>query len=321
MKSAGCSLADVKTEEIRNVLTGIVSSGGYTMENISQKNKAIIFMIISAFFFTLMNIFVRLSGDIPVIQKSFFRNFVALIVAVGILIKERCAPFPNKESMGPLFIRAIAGTVGILGNYYAVDHLILADATILTQLSPFFVIIFSVFVLNERVKPFQVFAIIVAFIGALFVIKPGAGLSSQLTAAMSGILGGLGGGLAYTMVRLCNKRGAKGPQIVFFFSGFSCLVVVPYLLVNYHPMSMTQLLYLLLAGACAAVGQFTVTAAYSNAPGKEVSIFDYSQLIFAAIFGFIIFGNMPDILSVAGYIIIFGASIALFIYNNRRMEA
>lgn len=288
------------------------------MGNISQKNKAIIFMIISAFFFTLMNIFVRLSGDLPVIQKSFFRNFVALIVAIGILIRERCEPFPNRDSMGPLLIRAIAGTVGILGNYYAVDHLILADATILTQLSPFFVIIFSVFVLNERVKPFQVFAIAAAFIGALFVVKPGAGFSSHLTASMLGTLGGLGGGLAYTMVRLCNQRGAKGPQIVFFFSGFSCVVVLPYLLLNYHPMSSIQLTYLLLAGACAAVGQFTVTAAYSYAPGKEVSIFDYSQLIFAAVFGFIIFGNIPDLLSVVGYVIIFCASVALFIYNNKK---
>lgn len=290
------------------------------MEKISRKNRAIIFMIISAFFFTLMNIFVRLSGDIPVIQKSFFRNLVSLVVAVGILIQNRCSPFPNRESMGALLIRSIAGTIGILGNYYAVDHLILADATILSQLSPFFVIIFSIFVLNERVRPFQVFAIVFAFIGALFVIKPGIGFSSQLVAALAGTIGGLGGGLAYTMLRLCNQRGAKGPQIVFFFSGFSCLVFIPYLLFNYHPMSASQILCLILAGVCAAVGQFTITAAYSNAPGKEVSIFDYSQLIFAAMFGFVLFGNIPDILSVIGYIIIFGSSITLFIYNNRKVS-
>lgn len=290
------------------------------MEKISRKNRAIIFMIISAFFFTLMNIFVRLSGDIPVIQKSFFRNLVSLVVAVGILIQNRCNPFPNRESMGALLIRSIAGTIGILGNYYAVDHLILADATILSQLSPFFVIIFSIFVLNERVRPFQVFAIVVAFIGALFVIKPGIGFSSQLVAALAGTIGGLGGGLAYTMLRLCNQRGAKGPQIVFFFSGFSCLVFIPYLLLNYNPMRASQILCLILAGVCAAVGQFTITAAYSNAPGKEVSIFDYSQLIFAAMFGFVLFGNIPDILSVIGYIIIFGSSITLFIYNNRKVS-
>lgn len=290
------------------------------MVKISRKNKAIIFMIISAFFFTLMNIFVRLSGDIPVIQKSFFRNLVSLIAAVGILIQNHCSPFPNRESMGALLIRSIAGTIGILGNYYAVDHLILADATILSQLSPFFVIIFSIFVLNEKVRPFQVFAIVFAFIGALFVIKPGVGFSSHLVAAVAGTIGGLGGGLAYTMLRLCNQKGAKGPQIVFFFSGFSCLVFVPYLVLNYHPMSASQILCLILAGICAAVGQFTITAAYSNAPGKEVSIFDYSQLIFAAMFGFVLFGNIPDILSIIGYIIIFGSSITIFVYNNREVS-
>ena len=85
-------------------------------------------------------------------------------------------------------------------------------------------------------------------------------------------------------------------------------------------MSASQILCLILAGVCAAVGQFTITAAYSNAPGKEVSIFDYSQLIFAAMFGFVLFGNIPDILSVIGYIIIFGSSITLFIYNNRKVS-
>ncbi len=288
------------------------------MEKATSKSKAIMFIVMSAFFFSLMTVFVRLSGDLPVFEKSFFRNFVAFLVAGVVLRKEKLPWFPNKSAMPPLLIRSIAGTVGILGNFYAVDHLQLADATILNKLSPFFVIIFSVFILKERVTLFQICAVIVAFIGALFVIKPGVGLTSQFFDSMIGVAGGLGAGIAYTMVRLCGKRGAKGPQIVFFFSGFSCLVVLPYILFFYHPMTVLQTVSLITAGACAAIAQFSITAAYSNAPAKEISIYDYSQLLFAAIWGFVIFGNIPDYLSIIGYVIICGSSAAMFFYNNRK---
>ena len=288
------------------------------MQKATNKNKAIMFIVMSAFFFSLMTVFIRLSGDIPVFEKSFFRNLVAFLVAAVVLRKEKLQWFPNKSAMPPLIIRSITGTVGIIGNFYAVDHLQLADATILNKLSPFFVIIFSVFILKERVTIFQICAVIVAFIGALFVIKPGVGLSSKFFASMVGVAGGLGAGIAYTMVRLCGKRGAKGPQIVFFFSGFSCLAVSPYILFCYHPMAVLQISSLIMAGVCAAVAQFCITAAYSNAPAKEISIYDYSQLIFAAIWGFVIFGNILDHLSVIGYIIICGSSAAMFFYNNRK---
>lgn len=288
------------------------------MQKATNKNKAIMFIVMSAFFFSLMTVFVRLSGDVPVFEKSFFRNLVAFLVATIVLRKEKLPWFPNKSAMVPLVIRSVAGTIGILGNFYAVDHLQLADATILNKLSPFFVIIFSVFILKERVTIFQVCAVVVAFIGALFVIKPGVGLSEQFFASMIGVTGGIGAGIAYTMVRLCGKRGAKGPQIVFFFSGFSCLVVCPYIIFCYHHMSVLQIASLVTAGICAAIAQFSITAAYSNAPAKEISIYDYSQLLFAAIWGFVIFGNIPDYLSIIGYIIICGSSAAMFFYNNRK---
>ena len=75
---------------------------------------------------------------------------------------------------------------------------------------------------------------------------------------------------------------------------------------------------LLLAGLSAAGGQFSITAAYTHAPAAEISIYDYSQIIFAAFLGFVIFGQIPDVLSVIGYIIVCSAAIAVFIYNNKR---
>ena len=111
----------------------------------SNKKKGIIFIISAAFCFAAMNLFVKLSGDLPSIQKSFFRNFVALIIAVAMLKKSGVKFEFGKGNLKYLLARASFGTIGILTNFYSIDHLKVADASMLNKLSPFFAIIFSIF--------------------------------------------------------------------------------------------------------------------------------------------------------------------------------
>ena len=284
----------------------------------SKKHVGIICIVISAFFFSLMNVFVRLSGDLPVFQKSVFRNLVAVVVALVILLKEKPEVNLDRGDKTTLFFRSLFGTAGILCNYYAVDHLLLADASILGKLSPFFALLMGVLLLKEKISGFQIGAVVVAFAGAVLVIKPGAGVVSY--PAVIGAIGGLVAGTAYTLVRKAGMRGIPGPFIVFFFSAFSCIAILPFMIATYKPMTLSQLVFLLLAGLSAAIAQFAVTTAYCNAPAREISIFDYSQIIFAAIMGFIIFGQVPDIWSWAGYMVIFVTAMANFIYNRKKSE-
>lgn len=285
-------------------------------EIMSKKSKGILFITLSAFCFALMNLFVRLSGDLPSMQKSFFRNAVALAFALVVLLRSEDKFQFDHKNLPLLIARATFGTIGILCNYYAVDHLVLSDASMLNKLSPFFAIIISYLYLKEKVTPFQASAVIIAFMGALCIIKPG--FSSLTTGpALIGALGGLGAGAAYTMVRKLSLNGERGPFIVFFFSAFSCLVCLPYLLFAYHPMTLMQFISLLLAGLAAAGGQFSITAAYANAPAREISVFDYSQIVFAALLGFFFLNQIPDLMSIIGYIIICGTSVAMFFYNQK----
>lgn len=283
-----------------------------------QKYLGIIYIILAAFFFALMAMFVRLAGDIPSIQKSFFRNLVSLAFAGAILIKEKVWFSGKRENIKYLLMRAAAGTIGILCNFYAVDHLVLSDASMLNKMSPFFAIVFSYFILKEKVTVPQAVIVAGAFLGSLLIIKPTTAIFSS-PAALVGLFGGLGAGVAYTYVRVLGKKGEKGPFIVFVFSTFSCLVTLPWLILDFHPMSGMQLLYLLLAGLSAAGGQFSVTAAYFHAPAKEISVYDYSQILFSAVLGFVVFGQLPDVLSWMGYIIICSMAVVMFLYN-RKME-
>ena len=193
---------------------------------------------------------------------------------------------------------------------------LVADASILNKLSPFFAIIFSFLLLKEKITPTQGACVFLAFIGCLFVVKPGF-QNAALVPALIGVCGGLGAGVAYTMVRVLGTHGVKGPIIVFYFSVFSCLFVLPYLIFDYMPMTGRQLVTLMMAGLFAAGGQFTITAAYTYAPAGKISIFDYSQIIFATLLGFFLFGEIPDTYSFVGYGLIILASLGMFIYNMK----
>ena len=282
----------------------------------NNKTKGILCIVLSAFCFAWMNAFVRLSGDIPSIQKSFFRNFIAAIFALIILLRGHTSFRWEKGNLKFLLIRSVMGTIGILCNFYAVDHLVLSDASMLNKMSPFFAIIFSYFFLKEKCTPVQIFGVIAAFAGSLFIIKPTFG-NMDLLPSLIGFLGGMSAGAAYTAVRHLGQRGEKGPLIVFFFSAFSCLVTLPFILLDFRPMTLFQLAMLLLAGLAAAGGQFSITAAYCYAPSREISVYDYSQIIFSALLGFFFFGQMPDGWSILGYVIICTVAVGMFIYNNR----
>lgn len=282
----------------------------------TEKKQGIFFIISAGFFFALMTLFIRISGDLPTMQKTFFRNAVAAIVAVAMLAKSKEGFRIKKSSYGDLFWRSICGTLGMVCNFYAVDHMGLADANILNKLSPFFAILMSIMILKEKANIVEWISVAVAFIGAVFVVKPA--MNMQFVVAMIGVLGGLGAGMAYTFVRKLGKKGERGPVIVMFFSLFSCAFTLPFFLVQYQPMTGRQWLYLILAGVCAAGGQLSITKAYTKAPAKEISVFDYTQVLFAALLGFFFLGQIPDVLSVIGYVIIIGSAIFKWNYLQKQ---
>ena len=289
------------------------------MAKISQKSKGILYIMAAAFGFAMMSLFVKLAGDLPAFQKAFFRNFVALIFIFIMMLREKVSFIPPKEHIPDLLGRSFFGTMGLLCNFYALGRLNLSDANMLNKLSPFFAIIFSIFLLKERPKFAQIIGVAVAFVGSLFIIKPGFD-NPQVLPAVAGLLGGMGAGIAYTFVRRLGQKQENSRRIVFFFSAFSCILCLPFLLFEYERMSGLQLIYLILAGTFACIGQLGITKAYICAPAREISVYDYTQVIFAAVLGFFVFGDIPDWLSVLGYILIIGAGVAMFFYNKKRAD-
>ena len=279
----------------------------------NDKKQGILYIIMAGLFFALMTFFVRMAGNLPTMQKAFFRNAVAAVAALFLLARSEEGFKIKKTSWRDLFLRSFFGTMGLICNFYAVDRLAIADANILNKLSPFFAIIMSYFILKEKANKTEWLCVVVAFTGALFVVKPS--MDMQFVNAMIGMVGGFGAGVAYTFVRKLGKAGERGPVIVMCFSVFSCIVTAPFLIIGAKPMSLYQIVMLLLAGAAATGGQLSITKAYTKAPAKEISVFDYSQVVFAAALGLVFLGQIPDLMSIIGYVIIIGSAVFKWNYN------
>ncbi|GAA0432915.1 DMT family transporter [Lentibacillus halophilus] len=280
----------------------------------NNRNKGIILLLVSAFGFSLMAAFVKLSGDIPTVQKTLFRNAVSMMIAFGFVLHYKERLFGKKENQTYLLLRSSLGAAGIVLYFYAIDHLVLSDADMLNKMSPFLTIVFAAIFLKERARLFQTVAIVIAFIGTLFIIKPE--FSLQTIPYIAGIFSAVFAAGAYTVLRVLGDK-EQYYTVVFYFSFFTTMVLLPFVIIFYEPMHWQQWVYLLAAGIFATVGQFGITVAYKYAPAKEISIFFYSTVVYSALISIFLFGQIPDIWSVIGYIVIFSASFYMFLRNNR----
>ena len=294
-----------------------------------MKAKGIAAIVASALGFALMAALVRLADDygepLSAFQKSFFRNLVAFAVAAAVYWRRRsrvanpAPPAFAKATAGRrttflLIARAAFGTLGIFANFYALSHIPIATGQMLNKTAPFFTVAFAWVFLGERTLPRQAAALAVAFAGAVLVVKPGFAGAEAFPLAV-GLLGGAAAGAAYACVRALRRRGADPAYIILYFSVFSCLAAVPFMLPGLKPMTFAQVAVLLGAGGAAAVGQFGVTLAYGYAAPRDIAVYDYSSVLFAAAFGYLFFAQVPDIFSVLGFAVILAALVLL---NSRR---
>lgn len=291
-------------------------------ENYNLK-KGIAWILFSAFGFACMDLCVRMAGDLPFIQKTLFRNSIAFIISFTTLLtkshSDKSVIHVEKGAWKWIVIRSAVGSFGIFGNFYALGIMNISDAAMLNKMSPFFAVFFSIFIVGEKPNLFSICSLIAAFTGALFIIKPGLDFSQTFPAIVA-FIGGMGAGCAAACIRKLRTFHVNGMVIIAFFSAFSTLIALPFSIIYFEPMSIQQLLWLCGTGVFAAFGQFGLTGAFYNAPAYKISVYDYSNIVFAAILGFIFLDQVPDQWSLIGYIIIIGAAVAVFLRDLKKHQ-
>lgn len=272
-------------------------------------------MIISAFSFACMGATVKLASEIGVAQKIFFRNVVTALVAFLIAKKTNVSLFGSKKTIKLLIWRSVIGLTAVFMYFWSISRLVLADSTMLNKMFPFFVIIFAGYFLKEKITKKQVLSVLIAFLGALLIIKPG--FSLKLLPAFAAFLSAIGAGAAYTLVSHLRHY-EKPPTIVFFFA-FVCLIgSFPFMLFDFTMPNLSQLIVLLATGLFGVIGQYGLTFAYRLAPAAEISILNYLSIVFSGFLGFVFWQEIPDYLSLLGGILIIFS--ALFLFVRRRQS-
>ena len=284
----------------------------------SDKTKGILCMIASALAFSLMQIAVKLTSEnVSIFLQVVFRNFLLAAFSIVMLKKNKKKLIPVKEHRVALFFRGFLGLFGVVLYFYATKNLATANAAILQKSSPFFVMIFAAIFLNEKLKKVHILSLVVAFLGAYFVTNPSGGYN--IIPALAGIFSAVFAAGAYTIIGKLGK--SENPyRIMLAFGAVTCICLVVPLIMTYQRPLPIDWLWLVLIGAFGGLGQYLLTIAYLYAPAGEVSIYNYTSVIFSAVLGFIIFKDKIEPIEFLGIFLILLSALILFVYNRKKLR-
>jgi len=273
----------------------------------SKNHKTgILMMLACSFFFAVTRVVVKSIVDIPILEMLIFQYLPVLLIA-PFIIRNKALSYFGKNKLH-LFLRGFFGFLAGMLGIYAIKNLNLADSSAISQLNPIFVILFSYFLLKEKIFSQQWVILSFAFLGALLIIRPGFDLN--FLPAIVGVMASFFSGLAHTFVRALRKT--EHPIVIAnYHAYFSSVMSFLILLIgnNFVLPERNQMLVLILLGIFSSLGQLSLTNAYGNAPSKIISVYGYSQVAFSIIFGYLFFREIPNLLSVLGIIIIISSGM------------
>lgn len=244
---------------------------------------------------------------VPVFEIVFFRNAFAF-VPLGLYIWRTTGPevLRTQRPLGHL-TRSAVGLAAMVCSFSAVQHLPLTEATAFQFASPLFMTALSALILHERVGRHRWGAVLVGFIGVLIMVRPTPGHADAvgIALALAGALGAAG-----AMVAIRQIAGTeRGPTIVFYFTAGGTVLGLVGSLFHWVTPDPLTLVLLICGGLVGGVGQLLLTEALRVAPVGVVAPFDYTQLIWATAFGFLVWGELPHPATIAGAVVVAASGV------------
>lgn len=278
------------------------------------------YMLLSALAFALMGMCVKLAGQqgIPVLEIIAARALVSVVLSVVAVRRKRVSLFGHNRLL--LFLRGAVGFLALLAVYYGIVHLPFAEATVLQYLHPMFTALLALILLRERPTVATLVCIALSFVGLLIMVRPDllfGGISGEYDslAVAVAIAGSFGSGLAYTIVRKLSAT--EDPAVIVFYFPMVCLPATLLLLGDdfVMPQGWTWLI-LLLVGVFTQVGQITLTLAMGVETASRATSFSYTQVVFAAAIGVVVFGEIPGPWTLVGAALIVGGAMANVLWKR-----
>ncbi|MCK5882613.1 MAG: DMT family transporter [Bacteriovoracaceae bacterium] len=274
----------------------------------SKLSTGALLSLLAAFTFSVMNMMTKeAAARLPSSEIVFFRSLFSAIIVFFIMIKGKHSFKGHNVPL--LVLRGVLGGVGLLGVFYTIAHIKLADASILLQLNPLFVIIFAAFFLKETIPRNYFILLILSLIGCALIIKPGLdGVNSF--AATVGVVSAILAAGAYTCIRALGKKN-NTYIIVLYFVVIAMIVSAPVMAPVFIFPNLKEWPLLIGIGASSALAQLFLTKAYRLEKAGIVSIVSYTGIMFHILWGYLLWGETMDLYSTIGGFLIVASCLTL----------
>ena len=260
------------------------------------------YILIATFMFSLMQIGVKWLSHIPSYEIVTFRAVISLVVCWFLLKRAGISPWGNNKPW--LIARGAAGTVALTLFFYTLQRMPLASAVTLQYLSPIFTVIIAGVMLKEPPRPVQWLFFVVSFVGVVMI----KGFDPRVTPVdvTLGVTAALFSAIAYNIIRKVREDDHH-LVVVFYFPLVTVPVIGTYTAFHWVMPAPVDWLVLLVIGICVTIAQIYMTRAYQVERAANISNFNYLGVVFALVFGLMIFGEHVAWLALGGIVlIIFG---------------
>ena len=263
-------------------------------------------MLIAALSFAIMGVFVKQARRLPAWEIVFVRSLVNFVWLLPWALTQPVTTLFRKEPKA-LILRGTAGCFSMFLYYYAIEHLRLADAAMLNHTSPLIVLVISALFLGEKLSALAVLFIALAFTGVAFILKPdfvNSGFSEvEQLAGLAGFASAFVAAIAYISVKVAT-RSVSPRFIVFSFAAVASLVSLPLALADFVWPNTWEWLILFACGSTASIAQTAMTLGYARLPASVASPLLLVTVVFAALFGWMFWGEIPDHWSILGFVMV-----------------
>lgn len=269
-------------------------------------------MLLSTLFFSLMNVCVKMVSHIPAIEVILFRSVVSLVMSYAVLRSKRVSVWGSNYKL--LIARGIAGAIALMLFFTTLQKIPLATAATIQYLSPIFTTIMGIFIVKEKVKPWQWLFFAVSF-GGILVIE-GVDTAADSFYVWLGVLSGVFSGLAYSFIRRLNTR--EHPLVIVFYFPLVALPVSGiYSLFNWVQPQGWDWAILLLVGVLTQLGQYYMTMSYQAEEISKVANLNYIGIVYALSLGYILFDEQFEWATYLGMALVLVGVILNVHYKNR----
>jgi drug/metabolite transporter (DMT)-like permease len=276
---------------------------------LSKNQLGFFYMFISVCAFSLMDVLVKWSEAYPVGQVLFFRGFCGIIPLLFLIPKDRFSDFYKTSRPYLHFKRCLAGLIALVSIFIALRNLPLATVVSITFAAPVFTTIFSIFLLNEKVGLYRWLAVIVGFVGIIAITEPG--FSSLNFYYIYPIIFCLG--LSYVAIAIRKLSTTEPVWLISFFFSFSIAVLGLFSLFHGWVMpNITDLFLLSMVGILGGLANLWLSQSYKYSEVSLVTPLKYLALVFAIIFGYFIWSEVPTIKTLLGALLVIISSFIIF---------